>query len=72
MGNKYHKTKGTFYVYDPDAQDYYKGLYRGVAQYTKYRWDAQEYKTVQGALSIIENLGSGFIVVNAEGIKYGG
>lgn len=69
---EYQKTKGLFYVYDPSAGDYYKGQYRGAAQYTKHRWDAQEYKTAQGALSVAEKLGDGFIVVDANGRQYVG
>lgn len=69
---QYQKTKGHFCVYDPSVKDYYKGQYRGAAQYTKYRYEAQEYKTVQGALTIAEKLGGGFIVLDADGRKYAG
>ena len=73
MANKdYQKTKGLFYVYDPAAEDYYKGLYRGVTQYTKFQWDAQEYKTLQGALTVAEKLGRGFVVVDKDGKTYAG
>lgn len=68
---EYVKTKGLFYVHDPAAGDYYKGQYRGSAQYTKHQWDAKEYKTVQGALDIAEKLGRGFVVVDTEGKVHG-
>ena len=70
MTKEYQKTKGLFYVFNPDAKDYYKGQYRGAAQYTKYQWEAHEYKTVQGALTVAERLGAGFIVVDANGRQH--
>lgn len=70
MSRDYKRTKGQFFVYDPAAEDYYKGLYQGTAQYTKFQWEAKEYKTVQGAATMCETLGGGFIVVDKDGKKY--
>ena len=70
MSKDYRKTKGMFFVYDPAAGDFYKGKYQGAAQYTKFQWEAHEYKTPQGAVMMCEALGSGFIVVDKDGKQY--
>lgn len=67
MSRSYQKTKGSFFVYDPMAEDYYRGQHHGAAQYTKHQWDAHEYKTLQGAVTAAESLGTGFIVVDKDG-----
>lgn len=67
MSRHYTKTKGTFYIYDPAAGDYFKGIYKSTAEYTKYQWEARVYKTIQGAKAALEALGSGFIVVDQDG-----
>lgn len=69
MSRDYKKTKGMFYVYDPAADDYYKGQYQGAAQYTKYQWEAREYRTMQGAVEMAKALGNGFIAVDRDGKK---
>ena len=70
MSKVYQRTKSLFYVYDPIAEDYFKGMYRGVAQYTKFQWEANAYKTLQGAVAMRETLGQGYEVVDKDGKKY--
>lgn len=66
----YQKTKGAFYVFDPIAKDYFRGMHRGSIHYTAHQWDAQVYKTLKGALTVAANLGGGFVVVDADGRQY--
>ena len=67
MSKDYQKTKGSFYIYDPAIEDYYKCREHGVNQYTTHLWDAQVYKTLQGAIKAAETLGDGFVVVDKDG-----
>lgn len=67
MSKDYQKTKGQFFIYDPAAGDYYMCREHGVERYTKFQWEAQVYKTLQGAIGTAESLGGGFTVVDKDG-----
>ena len=71
MSRDYQKTKGSFFLFDPSTEEYYKGLYKGSSQFTKYQWEAHEYKIIGNARKVQEELnnesGSCFVVVDRNG-----
>lgn len=71
MGHKeYRKTKGMYYILDPIAGDYYQGKENGMERYTKDLWNAKVYKVLGMAFAAMDNLGTGYVVVDANGKKY--